>query len=168
MVKVVAGGGVSSGFPNQTGEQSRGGWLRSNLRPRLIMVAWSYVWLTADFASNVSMSMSGGGNKKRSLTVTLNKAQYGMAVPWGMVAGYLNKLDTFGSAERRQRKKETHCEIYTLVQAAIHAVHLDEVVSKGRNGVAIQYLTNRSDPPDTRNTPCRDLKPKGKSAQEPL
>ena len=64
------------------------------------MVAWSYVWLTADFASNVNMSMPTDSNKKRSLTVTLNKAQCGMAVPCGMVAGYLNRLDTFGNAKR--------------------------------------------------------------------
>jgi len=51
VVKVFGGAGVSSGF-----------------RPRLTMVAWSYVWLADE--------------------VTLKKAQCGTAVPCGMVPGY--------------------------------------------------------------------------------
>jgi len=71
--------------------------LRTNLRPMLIMVAWSYISLTEDFVSNLNMSISIDG---RIFTVTLKKAQRGTAVPCGMESGYLDRPKIVGNAKR--------------------------------------------------------------------
>ena len=71
------------------------------------------------------MDMPTGG-RDLSLTVTLKKAQRGIAVPCGIALGYLDRSKIVRNA-KHWLGKETHSVALTLAQAA---VNLDGVVKK--------------------------------------